>query len=744
MVTDGLVPLAWPAARLQEGLGRLARRVGLAPSASAAPVVSSGAAPGEPVPSSGAAPATPAPSSAGSRAAAAAPSSASPRAAAEVLPSAGPRAVAEAAERVGVDVLELEGRSSEVMGLLSAAPPCVLRLPGPAPRFLMLVARAGRDLRVLAPGGEARVPIGAIAAALAAPARRALRATAGPLLDRLPGAARHRRRAQAGLLSVWLRDVRVRGLWAVGLPRHAPLSRQLASAGVFAALAAAVLLVALRSAVFLGGWLCLSAGALGGRFDPGWIAGWILLLAAQIPLGAWSQRCQAEARLGASLVLQRRLLWGALRADPEGRRGEGLGHTLSRVLETPALPELGLAGASQVVEALLALIPGALLLGTMASVRAAILVPIWTAVVLGLGEGQRRALGRWTGRRLEMTAALVESLLGHRTRLVQQPRGRWHDQEDAALERYARASSALDRREARLAALAARGWMVLGFAALALDGAAGPPGLMPIAAGGLLLCARGFGALGAALPRLGGGALALSALAPLLRAGRQAADAGSPDLPPRPAAPPEPGAPLLEVRDLACRHGDRPRPVFTGASFTVRAGDRVLLAGPSGAGKSTLASVLAGQRRPTSGLVLARGLDRPALGEGGWRGVVAVAPAFDENRIFSGTLAYNLLLGRRWPASDHDLWLAEEACRALGLGPLLGRMPAGLHQVVGETGWRLSHGEQARVFLARALLQQADVLILDDTLSALDPGTAQGCLQVLLDRVPTLMVVAQG
>ena len=75
-------------------------------------------------------------------------------------------------------------------------------------------------------------------------------------------------------------------------------------------------------------------------------------------------------------------------------------------------------------------------------------------------------------------------------------------------------------------------------------------------------------------------------------------------------------------------------------------------------------------------------------------------------------------MGRCWPASDDDLSAAAEICVELGLGPVLERMPAGLAQTIGETGWRLSQGERARLCLARALLADHDVLILDEPLGA--------------------------
>ncbi|HEY9436528.1 MAG TPA: ATP-binding cassette domain-containing protein, partial [Blastocatellia bacterium] len=91
---------------------------------------------------------------------------------------------------------------------------------------------------------------------------------------------------------------------------------------------------------------------------------------------------------------------------------------------------------------------------------------------------------------------------------------------------------------------------------------------------------------------------------------------------------------------------------------------------------------------------------------------------------------------------EKDMAEAEEVCRALGLGGLLDRMPAGMLQMVGETGWQLSHGERSRLFMARALLQRADLVILDESFGALDPVTLRRSLQTALDCARTLMIIA--
>jgi ATP-binding cassette subfamily B protein len=99
-------------------------------------------------------------------------------------------------------------------------------------------------------------------------------------------------------------------------------------------------------------------------------------------------------------------------------------------------------------------------------------------------------------------------------------------------------------------------------------------------------------------------------------------------------------------------------------------------------------------------------------------------------------------MGRQWPASPEDYVEAERVCREVGLGPLLDRMPAGIFQPVGEAGWQLSHGERNRLFLARALLQGADTLILDETFGSLDPHSVREAVHCALQRSRTLLLIA--
>jgi ATP-binding cassette subfamily B protein len=199
---------------------------------------------------------------------------------------------------------------------------------------------------------------------------------------------------------------------------------------------------------------------------------------------------------------------------------------------------------------------------------------------------------------------------------------------------------------------------------------------------------------------------------------------------------------LLSAHNLVFRHFAHDEPILNGCNLSICEGDRLLLTGESGSGKSTLISLLAGFRVPDLGFLRLKGDNPQALqGERGRRHV-AVAPQFHENHILSETFAFNVLLGRRWPPNIEELKEAEEICRELGLDDLLTRMPGGMFQWIGETGWQLSHGERSRLFIARALLQEAELVILDESFAALDPESLQRAMECALKRAKTLLVVS--
>jgi ABC-type bacteriocin/lantibiotic exporter with double-glycine peptidase domain len=125
-----------------------------------------------------------------------------------------------------------------------------------------------------------------------------------------------------------------------------------------------------------------------------------------------------------------------------------------------------------------------------------------------------------------------------------------------------------------------------------------------------------------------------------------------------------------------------------------------------------------------------RAVRRPGVADASMS--ASIAPPPGEDVLFHRSLASNALLATRtWPPEEGQLEELTEILAPLGLAAVVGRMPSGLGQPLGETGWRLSEGERARFSLLRALLARPATVILDDTLSALDVQTAHRVLDHL-------------
>jgi ATP-binding cassette subfamily B protein len=343
-----------------------------------------------------------------------------------------------------------------------------------------------------------------------------------------------------------------------------------------------------------------------------------------------------------------------------------------------------------------------------------------------------------------MTHDLVERMVGQRTRLAQEAPSRRHAGEDQALASYLEHARAMDRIGPILIALVPKSWLLAGVLSVAplFVGEVSASAALPAALGGVLLARLAFEKLMLSVASLSRAAIAWKQIRPLFLAAARAELAGAPAAVASALSPETSTGPLLSAHELAFRHRGRSAPVLEGVSLSIARNDRLLLQGPSGGGKSTLASLLSGMRAPDSGLILLGGLDRHTLGEAGWRKRIAHAPQFHENHVFAASFAFNLLMGGRWPAPPRRVAEAEAICRELGLGPLLERMPGGMLQVVGDTGWQLSHGERSRLFIARALLQRAEVLVLDESFAALDPENLRESLKTVLARAPAMVVIA--
>jgi ATP-binding cassette subfamily B protein len=174
------------------------------------------------------------------------------------------------------------------------------------------------------------------------------------------------------------------------------------------------------------------------------------------------------------------------------------------------------------------------------------------------------------------------------------------------------------------------------------------------------------------------------------------------------------------------------RAIIEGLTFEIRAGEHVGIWAPSGTGKTTLLRMISGSLQPTVGAI--RVNDTPlsdAIKDGFFCGVVP-----QEVSLISGTISENLRVGAQ-AASDDDLW---SACALAGMAAELKQMPKGLETQLSANGGGISGGQRQRIAIARALLSEPDILMLDEATAALDYETEASIIRNLRSR--TLVVVS--
>jgi ATP-binding cassette, subfamily B, bacterial len=612
------------------------------------------------------------------------------------------------------------------------------------PRLLAIVSLGRGKLLIIPPQlAPVRTRVENLRSAIARSLEAHVESSMGGILDEAGITGMSRSRALQSMLDERLGGVWVADVWKVEPPASAGIWTHFRLAGLPRMVVGFLTAYGLEYGLWIFSWILVGRWALGGRIDTGWLLCWALLLLTLVPAHLLAMWQQAKISIFGAWFVMRHLLEGSFKLRPEEVRYTGIGQHLARVLDAEALQSLALTGSLSGAVALLEMAVGAVLLATCADAPwIALLLVAWMGLTIGLGLVYHRRRRTWTGARLDATQELIERMTGHRTRLAQQPPESWHDGEDEPLANYEQQSRRMDWISTICLGMLPQAWLVAGVAVMArgvLNGSQSA-GLLAAQLGLILLGYTSLQRLNLALANLSGAVIAAERVRDLLQAARRVEPAGDPAI--AVAADGPVAGNLLEMRDITFRYPRRAANAVCHASAKINKGDRILLQGDSGSGKSTCVALVSGLRQADSGLLFLHGIDRKTLGDRGWRRHVVASPQFHENHILSGSLAFNLLLGRRWPPEPQDLDEAEAICRELGLGSLLEHMPGGLMQMVGETGWQLSNGEKNRVYLARALLQGADLVVLDETFAALDPETTQQAMDCVLRRAPTLLCVA--
>ena len=192
----------------------------------------------------------------------------------------------------------------------------------------------------------------------------------------------------------------------------------------------------------------------------------------------------------------------------------------------------------------------------------------------------------------------------------------------------------------------------------------------------------------------------------------------------------------LDFTDVSFAYGHG-RPVLEGFDLHIAPGEKVALVGPSGSGKSTAAMLVSRFYDPSTGAVLVDDHDVRAVTLASLRRQVGVV--FEESFLFSDSVRANIAYGRS-DASDDEI---EAAAKAAQAHEFIEALPDGYDTLVGERGLTLSGGQRQRIALARALLYNPRILILDDATSAVDANIEEGIhnalREVMADRTTLLI-----
>jgi ABC-type multidrug transport system fused ATPase/permease subunit len=192
----------------------------------------------------------------------------------------------------------------------------------------------------------------------------------------------------------------------------------------------------------------------------------------------------------------------------------------------------------------------------------------------------------------------------------------------------------------------------------------------------------------------------------------------------------------LRVKKLSFAYVEG-QPVLEALSLRARRGELIALAGPNGAGKSTLLDLILRFQQPTAGRIVIDDRDIANVSLDSLRSQIGWVP--QDALLFDSTIADNIAYGAPQGCPRHRI---ERAARQAGVDRLAARFPDGLDAPVGAGGQGLSHGERQRIALARALVSDPPILLLDEITSGADPETERAIARLLrkLARKKTILV----
>jgi len=181
----------------------------------------------------------------------------------------------------------------------------------------------------------------------------------------------------------------------------------------------------------------------------------------------------------------------------------------------------------------------------------------------------------------------------------------------------------------------------------------------------------------------------------------------------------------IEFKNVSYKFEGASQPVINNLTFKIPAGQKVALVGKMGSGKSTLSRLIAGILEPTEGAILIDGVDVRQIDPADLRKNVGIM--LQDSWLFSGTIRENIQMGYNEYDDDHIL----KICKIAGVDDFVGSHPKGYDLEIRERGIGLSGGQRQTINLARSLLHDPQVLLLDEPTSSMDQGTEKKVVESL-------------
>ncbi len=631
------------------------------------------------------------------------------------------------AEALGIEALPIKTRYGDLANTLSGLSPGMIQIKHQNELGYLLIERCkGNHLKLLTPEGKSHwcdqqdlveyiyQDRGYIADA------RSL-----ALLSELGLQGKRLQKTQSLLLDQQFAQKPIENIWLIRPQNSGKFSTLISwkNAGKF--IAGFVTAHLAERAALLGAVSLLGYAITQSLWNSDIVLSWLLIMLSYWIFSTLGKMCQVHLDVRLGLLIKQQLQLSALNLSPETQTTKGPAKLLGQVMEAEGLQHNALPGAFATLSAVIDILIGLTIAIVIQQWALVLLIVIFFVAKSFLLVKFAKSYHHWVKDRKQLSQLNIEHIQGNRTRLMQSTPDKRHKIEEQSLQVYWSKSLHLDNWAMRLQLWVAIAWLIFSSGVLCFAILFSQLPILKLVAllGAILLVWQAWKTFAASTQQLVRTWSSWKEIQDLLHATKDT-DIQAHSLS---EIPNNDSNSELNANQISFAYQDSQQ-TLRNLSLHLKQGQQYLLQGESGSGKSTLLALLAGQTQPQQGWLLCNDRDLSSLGHRYWRNKICWVPQYHNNYLFSAPLLFNLLLGRHWPPTTKDFEDAENICEKLGLTPLLEKMPAGILQSVGEMGWQLSQGERSRIFLARALLQNPDFLLLDECLGALDSATS---LQIL-------------